>query len=259
MTPEAYKTFTEQLCRNLDADARVIGLVALGSMAAVSRQPDAFSDHDFFVITLPGEQEGFRQDLSWLPNVDQIVLTIRETDHGLKVIDVDAHLLEFAVFDAEEITYAKVNDYRILIDKQDIEDRIKSQVYEAPTVYDPTRDLAMVRALIYVGAGRAHRGEGLSAHAFIKHHLLTHLLALCTHLLQTEDATAPPLDSLDPFRRFEQAYPQLGEELHALLLKPPLQAATDLLDFIDTHIRPRVASYPAEAAQIIAAYVGGVK
>ncbi len=64
MQPEAYAQFTARLQQTLAADPRVIGFIAAGSMAAIDRQPDDFSDHDFFFITQPGEQEGFRQGIS---------------------------------------------------------------------------------------------------------------------------------------------------------------------------------------------------
>lgn len=62
-----YRAFTQALAGGLKADARVVGLVAVGSMAERDYAPDEWSDHDFFVLTRPGEQEAFRSDLSWLP------------------------------------------------------------------------------------------------------------------------------------------------------------------------------------------------
>ena len=67
MDLERYRSFTHQLRARLESDGRVLGLVALGSMAELGRTPDVWSDHDFFVITVAGVQESFRQDLGWLP------------------------------------------------------------------------------------------------------------------------------------------------------------------------------------------------
>lgn len=47
MDPNAYNQFTETLVGNLNRDERVLGLVAVGSMAATHHQPDEWSDHDF--------------------------------------------------------------------------------------------------------------------------------------------------------------------------------------------------------------------
>jgi hypothetical protein len=49
MDAEGYERFTGRLQDSLTADDRVLGLVALGSMARQDTQPDRWSDHDFFV------------------------------------------------------------------------------------------------------------------------------------------------------------------------------------------------------------------
>ena len=109
MDPDAYRAFTEELRARLAGDARVVGLVAVGSMADRDDGPDEWSDHDFFVITRTGEQEALRVDLGWLPDGDRVALAFRETEHGLMVVYDDGHLLEFAVFDLDEIALAGVN------------------------------------------------------------------------------------------------------------------------------------------------------
>jgi len=114
MQLDAFRQWTARLQANLDGDSRVgdsrvIGLVLLGSSAEVSRIPDAWSDHDFFVVTVDGVQENFR---TGLPDAEQIVLHPRETAHGLKVLFADGHLIEFAIFDLKELRLARVNDYR---------------------------------------------------------------------------------------------------------------------------------------------------
>ena len=50
MTPDAYQRFSRTLIDRLDGMPAVLGLVALGSMAARDYGPDRWSDHDFFVI-----------------------------------------------------------------------------------------------------------------------------------------------------------------------------------------------------------------
>jgi len=103
-----YERFTAHLRERLAADGRVVGLVALGSMSGEPPEPDEWSDHDFFVISRPGEQEGLRTELSWLPDAEEIAFSFRETAHGLKVLYRSGHLLELAVFDLEELSVAAV-------------------------------------------------------------------------------------------------------------------------------------------------------
>ena len=158
MTPEQYRNFTQTLQANLEADPNVIGLILAGSTAG-KRAPDQFSDHDFLVITLPSLQETYRTNLTWLPNHEAIVLAVRETEHGLKVLYQDGHLLEFAIFDRTEISNAKINDYAVVIDRSDFAvliERLEKQTAEHQP--DLTRDLGMTPCLLLVGAGRAARG-----------------------------------------------------------------------------------------------------
>jgi hypothetical protein len=159
MQPDDYRSFTEALRARLADDARVVGLVAVGSMADRDYAPDEWSDHDFFVISLPGEQEALRVDVGWLPDADRVALSFRETEHGLKVIYDDGHLLEFAVFDLDEIALAGVNRYRVLIDRGEVEERTAS-VRSRPRP-SPGDDylFGMMVASALVAAGRARRGR----------------------------------------------------------------------------------------------------
>ena len=76
---------------------------------------------------------------------------------------------------------------------------------------------------LLVGSGRYARGEKLSGRQLVKGYGLQSLLQLI-------QACVPPtgpnrLDNLDPFRRFEQSYPALGEEINAILEMPTPTAA----------------------------------
>ncbi|MBN1967597.1 MAG: hypothetical protein JW910_23275, partial [Anaerolineae bacterium] len=124
MTPDQYQTFTATLLANLSADPRVLGLIAAGSMAGTHHQPDQWSDHDFWIVTEPGAQEHFRTIFDWLPHADQIVFTMRETEHGLKLLYADGHFVEYAVFAPEELAVTKINAYKILLDRERIAARV---------------------------------------------------------------------------------------------------------------------------------------
>ena len=63
MQLDDYRLYTAALTQSLADDPRVLGLIALGSMAEQDYLPDQWSDHDFFVVTIPGQQEAFRTDL----------------------------------------------------------------------------------------------------------------------------------------------------------------------------------------------------
>jgi hypothetical protein len=263
MNASDYRAFTQALVDCLQGDLRVIGLVALGSMAGQDYQPDEWSDHDFFVVTLPGEQEAFREDPGWLPDAGQIVLHYRETAHGVKALYRSGHLLEFAVFDLAELGLARVNRYRILFDKGGVRRAVEKVVVDTLQATkrrpeDEGYQLGQFLTNLVVGAGRAARGEPLSGQFFIKAYAVGHLVRLLCHRVPVTGKNR--LDNLDPLRRFEMAYPQLGQELQAILDRPAVDCAALLLELADRELRPRVGdAYPSEAVAAVRAFLRNVR
>lgn len=257
MQAAEYQAFTATLLANLEKDPRVVGLVAVGSMAQQDYQPDRWSDHDFFVVVEPGRQESFRGDLGWLPQAAEIVFSYRETEHGMKVVYRSGHLLEFAVFDAAEIARAKVNRYRVLLDKAGIT-QIVAQVKEAsgdpvpPAAESAARDFKEFGEFIcnlLVGVGRHNRGEQFSGRQFVKSYALGHLLGLLEKHLPAPQKSL--LDNLDPFRRVERVYPQLGAELNGILEEATPAAARGMLRLAGRELSGYLPAYPAEAVEVI--------
>ena len=249
MTPEAHAAFTAALVSALATDPDVVGVVLLGSSSGLPPLPDPFSDHDFFVVTRPGVQERFRTTLSWLPDAAAIALTFRETAHGVKVLYAGGHLAEFAVFDLDELAVARVNRYRVALDRADVAARMErvhaASLAEAVAVPDLGWHAGQFLTALVVGAGRDARGERLSGHQFLRGHALRHLLILLQARLP-HDAAAR-LDSLDPHRRFELARPDLGRDLEAALHQPAPAAAKALLDIAVREL-PELVPAPARAA-----------
>jgi Streptomycin adenylyltransferase len=236
-------------------DERVLGLVALGSMARQDTQPDRWSDHDFFVIVRSGEQETFRQNLSWLPDAGDLVLSYRETAHGLKALYRDGHLLEFAVFDPEELHLAKVNRYRVLHDRGGIVDamsRIREESAKLASIsgMGDFERFGQFLANLLVGAGRHARGEHLSGRQFLGYALQNLVVLLAKHVPKEMDH---PLDDLDPLRRFERVWPALGRELEAALQAPVPEGVRGLLEIARRELEGRLAEYPAEAVGVVRA------
>jgi len=213
-----YRQYTEALLSSLTNDPRVVGLAALGSMAEQGRMPDQWSDHDFFVIVRPGEQPWFRTNRGWLPQAESIALFFQETAHGCKAVYDSGHLVEFAIFDPEEIALARVNVYRVLLDRGSVAERmaaIASRV-EAP----PSRDwlIGQMLTLLLVGLLRAQRGELMSARAMLG------------KAVQRFAALQETSDNLDPLRRFEQLHPELAAKIEAAMRLDAVQTARALLE-----------------------------
>lgn len=252
MKLEDYHALTSQLEKTLNSRSDVLGLIALGSMAGTERQPDEQSDHDFFVITDSGRQQHYRDTKDWLPYPERLVLHFQETNHGCKAIYDDGHILEYAIFDLEELNVARINSYRILIDKANLIDIMPSLQVTVSSAFDAQRTFDTMISNILVGAMRAKRGETLSAHAFIKHHALYAFMTICWHQLSTD---SPHQDSLDPFRRFEQQFPEIGQKLTSIMEASVQEAALALLQLSETHLSSRVENNRAEALKTIQSYI----
>ncbi len=252
MNPDAYQQFTEQLRKNLEKDDRVVGLVAFGSMAQTDHQPDEWSDHDFAVIVDSGQQDDFRQHLNWLPDSENIVFSHLETTHGLKVLYRSGHLIEFAVFDNEELYLARVNSYRVLLDRRNITGDLEKIRLASRSTPRPDRYyIGQLLGHLQVGVGRYARGEKLSGHIFIKHYAVDDLLSL----MEKYQPDTSRLDNLDPFRRFEFVLPDIGAELNAILLLEPPQAAEELLTLFEREFQHRLPEYPQEAVRVVLNYI----
>ena len=224
-----YDAFTAELTRSAAMRDEVIGLVAVGSMAEGA---DEWSDHDFFLITKPGSQQALRDDLSWLPEREGIALAYQETDHGLQVVYEDGHLLEFAVFDLEEIGLTSLNRRRVLLDRGGVTERVEEVAAREPTRRDDEHVFAKLVTLVLVAEGRTRRGEVLSGR---------HLGGLARERLLVLLGSA---DVLDPHRRFEPAQPELAAEVAAAT---PL----GLLEIAERELRRERPELPWHAVDVV--------
>lgn len=253
-----FNQFTNALTVKLAKHPNVLGLVALGSMANKAYPPDQWSDHDFFVIVTPGTQPHFKADLSWLPHSEQIVLAFEETAHGMKVLYEFEHLLEFAIFEPNEVPQTRINQYAMLIDKGDFSalfaelarETAVSAAYNSPTDHSL---YGQFLANLFVGVGRCARGEQLSGRTFVKTYALGHLLKLLVrHYPSTRQSL---LDNLDPYRRFERVYPEMGQHLNQALNSPTPQAAFKLISLSEIWLFPKIENFPNKAANILKTYI----
>ncbi|GAB4574618.1 MAG: hypothetical protein Kow0077_22110 [Anaerolineae bacterium] len=250
-----YDTFSAELQATLEQDSRVLGLVAAGSMANTNHAPDAYSDHDFWIITRPGAQEHFRTTYDWLPYHERIILAFRETEHGLKLFFDFGHLVEYAVFAPEELSVTRLNSYRVLIDRERIAERLQEVLertaQESAAEQDNSTFLfGQFLTNLWVGVGRHRRGEWLSGHQFVRHSALNHLLPLLKRWVPAQRPDR--LDNIDHTRRFEQAYPALGQDLRRALLLDTPEAADALLTLAAVELGRTWPDYPTEAVHCVA-------
>ena len=184
MNPQEYQAFTDALQRNLEPDLRVLGLMAAGSMAGCSHQPDEWSDHDFWMIVESDAVDWFAANTEWLPDNDHIVLFFRDAVHdGFTTIYESGHILEFAVSDHRGLLHAKINDHRLLIDRAGLAADL-ARMHNATNVeynqilMDDRRLFGQFISNILIGIGRYRRGEKISSRQLITVSSLHALLRL---------------------------------------------------------------------------------
>jgi len=231
MPLERFLRYSAKLIANAEADNDVLGLVLVGSTADISRV-DEWSDHDFFWVVKNGLGEKYRQDLSWIPEIDEAVLTPRETAHGLKVVFKNGQVLEFAVFEDSELELAGLNTYAVPVDKTNIAERC--EVIERRSATKPEfnwdQEFELMLALILIGVGRFRRGEVLIAGQFIRSYVLDKLVGLIRATIAPLAGSEQSEDNLNRFRRFEIQYPAYASNIEDALQRDADQAALELLN-----------------------------
>jgi hypothetical protein len=249
MDDAAFHSFSRELAARLALRPEVLGLVFVGSAAAVARAPDAWSDHDFFVFVEDAAAERYRRDLSWLPPAPRLLVAHRETQHGLKLLLEGGHVCELAIFTAADRIHARGDTWRVAFDRGlALEPTMQAQVERTTPRPDPAwSSLQMLFALL-IGAGRHRRGEHLAAHRAVFGDALPQLVALLAR-----DRAGDPFD---PLRRFESLHPQLGAAISATLRMPADEAALALLALAEEHLQNTPARLPAEAIAAVRGRLG---
>jgi hypothetical protein len=252
-TLSEFQKFTDALVDSCKNNPSVVGLVLVGSTAETFRV-DEWSDHDFFVITHAGEQEALRQDLTWLPHFDHIAFSFRETEHGLKVVYESGAVLEFAIFDCDELRACGVNHHKLAFGTKEVEDALA--VAASRLTVEPSgnmlSDFRHFLSVILIGVGRSRRGEILTAGQGIRSYAAGALMKVFTRHLGPDER----LDQLDPLRRFESVYPKLGNQIADALASPPEPAARHLLAIAEEHLSKSWIEYPSEEVNVIKNVLG---
>lgn len=222
-----FDRFIERLGSRAETDERIVGLVLLGS-AAVPSRIDEWSDHDFWVVTRPGLADAVRSDATWLPDAHRVVVTTPDGDHGRSVIYDDGHLVEYAVFEPDQVTLGQANDYRVLYDEIDLTTTM-AEIAARPRL-EPSLDrlFGVFLNQITIGVTRWARGERLSANHLVRGWAARTLVEMLRATL--DSANRQRLDDLDPNRRFEDAAPDFAAEIDQALESPLLDCAESLIE-----------------------------
>jgi hypothetical protein len=254
MTPEQFARFTEALRGNLAARTDVIGLVLMGSAAARHRA-DEWSDHDFAVVTVDEAEDRLRTDLSWLPDRSDVALVAREEFGGCKVIYDSGHVLEFGIASLAGLATWYANAYEVVLDRGGVADAFQ-EVAARPKpsqAVDAGQQLGLFVTALLVGVGRCRRGEVLVASQLVRTVAVGHLVT-AWRLLRPA-ALRERLDDLDPFRRFEQVYPDAGQSIATALALEVEAAAQRLLGVAESEFADE-PDFPARGAAALRGRLG---
>ena len=245
-----FEAFLAEVVHFAEAEPRVVGLVAFGSGAEPDRV-DEWSDHDLALVTLPGHEDDFRHDLSWLPEAASIAAGAVEDHGGVQVIYDDGRVVELGFATCASLRGWLGNAMRVLVDKGGVADAVAAIAPRAG-LPDDARDARVLCARLLVGVGRARRGEVLSAGHVVRAEALGLLLGLLAQRLPGDER----LDSLDPRRRVEQVHPELAARLAAAVRLDPEPAAREILEVVEEHLAPGWPDFPHRAVGAVRRRLG---
>lgn len=251
MESNAFDTYTDHIRASLESAPEVLGLVTLGSTAD-STLRDEWSDHDFWVITEPGAQGKFVNDLSWLPDYGDIAIVVCHGKHNRTVLYSNRHQIEFAVLDVNEARTGKTERYRILIDRGHIRELIESvhqnTLREAKVKPDALENLC---ATVWSACERYSRGEWLSARQYIDGFAINKLLGLIS-VYERDDERK---DVLDPRRRLELRSPALAAEVLSIRDLSVPEAALRILEIAEQELESKAPNLAWDKVEMVQAWI----
>jgi hypothetical protein len=251
--PHSFEERLHELVAAARARPEIVGLVGFGSTAERSRA-DEWSDHDLAVITTPGTEPPLRHELDWLPHPERIALAVVDGHDAVSVITDAGEVLEFGVATLEDFAGWAGNRAEVLLDRGGVAAVVESMLeHPAPSAsVDVGQETRIALVKLLVGAGRARRGELLTANRNIRGEALEHLLAAWAAALPGDRRA---LDSLDPHRRFETVHPQLAARVDRALRLDPEAVARALLELAEETLGHR-HDFPAAGVAAIRRRLG---
>lgn len=257
MPDRTFESRTDSLVEAVRDHHAAVGLVLLGSAArSEAARRDEWSDHDFFVIAADGKGDEVRDVRAWLPDADRVVTVAREGAIGFAVLYDDGHLMEFAAASGAELGGAVLVHHDVVVDGDGTLAAMVEAADRRATAepeLDPANDTALALVKLMVGVGRARRGEVLSGGEMVRQWAVKHLVLAIRGRVPAEVAGR---ESIDPSRRFEKAYPEIGARLTTALASPVEDAARALHALAREVLEPGWDAFPSRAADVVAVRLG---
>ncbi|MCB0033849.1 MAG: hypothetical protein KDE51_07515 [Anaerolineales bacterium] len=233
---ELLKIRLEEIGRSLEATGKALALIGLGSAGREQERLDDYSDLDFFAIVQRGHKEQFINDLSWLSSIHPIAYAFQNTADGYKLLFADGVFCEFAVFEQHELKSIPFAAAKIIWADRSFDFTLIMFKKDDPEPAARPVEWVLGEALtnLYVGLGRFRRGEKITAVRFVEGYAVDRVLELMT-TLETPQPAYP--DIFQRERRFEQRYPQMAQQLPAMMqgYERVPQSAVAILAFLDEY------------------------
>jgi lincosamide nucleotidyltransferase B/F len=213
-----------------------LALLGLGSVGAELERLDEYSDLDFFAIVKDGCKPRFLSNTDWLNRPCPVVYLFANTVDGFKYLYDDGIFCEMAVFEPHELVAIPFAAGRIVWR----DPAFNTALLNPTTLQREARPaewlLGEALTNLYVGLGRYHRGEKLSAQRFIQHYAVDRVLELAPYTAHAENI---PADAFTPERRFEARYPALAAHLPDFVqgYNGSIASARAILSFLDAHFQ----------------------
>ena len=239
------------------ARTRFSSLVLLGSSApAAAARRGEWADHDFFLLAQPGQESAVRGGAGGRADPERLVLVAREGEIGFAAVYDDGHVFEFAAATAEELAGAlATEDVGIPVDDGTAAALLAAAQERVGSMPEPdaVNEASLVLVKLLIGVGRARRGETLVAGQFVHAWAVNHLARAVRARMPVEGSVR---DAIDPVRRFERDYPELGSALRRVLGAPVEEAARGLFDMLRSTLEPGWDDFPTRAADVVAGRLG---
>lgn len=239
-TPQTLLHRLDEIGASLAQTGHALALIGLGSVGTERERLDAFSDLDFFAIVQPGCKGDFILDLSWLSRIVPLAYHFQNTRDGYKALFEDGIFCEFAVFEPAELAHIPFSPGRIVWKADGVNDDIRlpaPREQRPPKAPSPEWLLGEALTNLYVGLGRFHRGERLSAQRFIQHYAVDRVLELAPILEPAAQAANAAADTFTLERRFEARHPHIGTHLAQFVqgYERSRESAAAILAFLEQH------------------------
>jgi hypothetical protein len=211
-----------------------LALIGLGSVGTELDRLDDYSDLDFFAIVKDGHKQAFIDNLDWLGAVHPIAFSFLNTPDGYKLLYADGIFCEMAVFETRELAQIPFAQGRIIWKDESFDGSLTAPQVKLPRPKSAEFLLGEALTNLYVGLGRYHRGEKLSAARFIQGYAVDRLVELTE---QVETAQPAYKDVFTPERRFEARFPGVAAYLPQFVqgYERTVESARAILAYLDQH------------------------